>query len=662
MPTWPVLEVVLSAIAFEGPRSSRILGAGTLLDVLRRRAAEHPDRLAFRFLADGEAEAGGLTFGRLERRAAVLGRILGEAGAAGERALLLYPSGLDFVTAFLGCLWAQAVAVPAAPPRPGRAEDQRLLAIAADARPRLVLTTAALAGRAERLAAGCPDLAGAAVLATDALDLDGAAPAPLPELGAGDLAFLQYTSGSTATPKGVAVTHGNLVHNEQAIQQSFSQDEESVIVGWLPLFHDMGLIGNVLQPLYAGASCILMSPAAFLQSPVRWLRAVSRYRATTSGGPNFAYDLCVRRIGPAERAGLDLASWKVAFNGAEPVRAATLERFAAAFAGCGFRRQAFVPCYGLAEATLLVAGGLRDDGPEVVACDAAALGRGLAMPPVSGAVRELVACGAPAAGQEVRIVDAETGRPCGAGEVGEVWVAGPSVAAGYWGRPAETAAAFGAVPLEGAGAGPYLRTGDLGFLHRGELVLAGRAKDLIILRGRNLYPQDVELTAEQSHPALRAGGCAAFGVEDGDGERLVVAAEVERRREAEAGEAAAALRRAVAEEHEVQVHEVVLLRAGELPRTTSGKVRRRACREAWLAGTLTGIVGAAGRAGAAGEGEEEKDLGKEGVGAVGAATGVEAPGGVLAPAADRAALLVLPVEERRAAMLAALGVLAARAL
>ncbi len=558
----------------------------TLSTTLRLRAGTAPDREAYVFLRDGEEETEGLSWGELDRRArAIAGALLARC-SPGDRALLLLPSGLDFVAAFFGCLYAGAVAVPADPPRPRR-DRERLRALVCNASPRLALTTSGLLAGLQDLAAA-PEWAGVSWLPIDSVDdsdWDGPDPDP------GSLAFLQYTSGSTALPKGVRVTHANLVHNERMIAEAFGQDEGSVVVGWLPLYHDMGLIGNVLQPLWSGGRCVLMSPGAFLQRPRRWLEAITRYRATTSGGPSFAYDLCVRRIGAGEREGLDLSSWRVAFNGAEPVRAETLERFAAAFAGCGFRREAFYPCYGLAEATLFVTGGERGREARVATVKAAALERHEVRPADGGeGARHLVSCGRPWQGQRLAVVDPETGRELPAGQVGEIWVSGPSVGDGYWGHPAETARDFGAA-LSGGGPERFLRTGDLGFVSGGELFITGRLKDLIILRGRNLYPQDVELTAERSHPDLRPGGGAAFAVEVDGEERLVVVHEVKRRREGEPIEPIVeALRRAVAEEHEAQVYEVLLVRAGTVPRTSSGKVRRGACRAAYRAGELA-VVG-----------------------------------------------------------------------
>ena len=518
----------------------------SLVALLRDRALAAPDR-GYTWLAQGEEAAGRLTYAGLDRRARAIAAALAGTVPSGERALLLYPPGLEFVAAFFGCLYAGVIAVPAYPPRSRRA-DPRLRNIATDCRPRAVLTTATLLARCEAVADQVPELASALWLDTETLDAEDKGFGPR----AGDIAFLQYTSGSTGTPKGVVVTHANLLDNLERIRVAFAQAPDSVVVGWLPLFHDMGLIGNVLEPCYVGGECVLMSPAAFLQKPARWLEAIDRFRGTTSGGPNFAYELCARSVGPEARAKLDLSSWSVAFNGAEPVRLATLDRFAEAFAPCGFRRESFAPCYGLAEATLLVtaARGVSDD--------------------------LLVSCGALPEGGEVRIVDPESGRTVPDGEVGEIRVSGPSVAAGYWNRPEVTRETFG----DG-----YLRTGDLGFVRHGELVVTGRLKDLIVLRGRNLYPQDLELTAEQAHPALRAGGGAAFSVEQRGEESVVVVHEVERRA-SDLGKIADAVRRAVAEDHGVRVADVVLVRAGTIPKTSSGKIRRRECRARYLAGDL----------------------------------------------------------------------------
>ncbi|HKV11714.1 MAG TPA: AMP-binding protein, partial [Thermoanaerobaculia bacterium] len=541
---------------------------GSVAGALAQRAARTPDRTAYVFLADGEEEQDRLTYAALDARARSIAAALLRSAGPGDRALLLYPPGLDFLAAFFGCLYAGVIAVPAYPPRSPRMMP-RLLSILTDARPAVALAAGASQQRVSGWLERTPEAAALPWIATDELD-----PAPAgwepPAPGGDAVAFLQYTSGSTSTPKGVMVTQANLVHNQRVIEAACGHSEASVFVSWLPPYHDLGLIGNLLQATWVGAPCVLMAPVAFLQKPSRWLQAVSRYRGTTSGGPNFAYDLCARRMSPAEIEALDLSSWQVAFNGAEPVREETLARFAAAFVPAGLSPGALYPCYGLAEATLMVSGGRP--------------GEATVMGEVGG--RRLVGCGRVLLDLEVEIVDPGTAAPCPPGETGEIWVAGDSVARGYWNRPEETAEAFGARLTDGRG--PWLRTGDLGALLEGELFVAGRLKDLIILRGKNHYPQDLEATAGKAHPALGDGTGAAFAVDADGEERLVIVHEVERHA-AGMDEIAAAVRQGVAQEHEALVYEVVLVPPGGVPRTTSGKVQRRGCRDLYLRGELRAL-------------------------------------------------------------------------
>jgi amino acid adenylation domain-containing protein len=562
-----------------------------LVAALRLRAARTPGRLAYTFLADGEEEGEQLTYAELDERARAIAAALQEACAPGDRALLLYPPGLDFAAAFFGCLYAGVVAVPAYPPRSARLLP-RLLSILEDSAPAVALAPSAAGARVRGWLAKHAEAQAVRWIATDELPPGLAGSWREGEPDGGALAFLQYTSGSTAAPKGVMVSHANLAHNQRVIEGACGHTEESVFVTWLPLYHDLGLIGNLLQAVWVGAPCVLMSPVAFLQQPLRWLKAVSRYGATTSGAPNFAYDLCVRKIPPAERERLDLSSWRVAFNGAEPVRPETLARFAEAFAASGFSPGALYPCYGLAEATLMVSGGRPGELPAVRAFDPAALGKGRAVAPAGTSEgRELVGCGRVLSDLEVAIVDPVTGKPCEPGRIGEIWVAGGSVARGYWNRPEDTAVAFDArLPGGPDGRGPFLRTGDLGFFdpeNAEELYVAGRFKDLIILRGRNHYPQDLERTAERAHPSLGGGLGAAFAVDVDGEERLVIVHEAERHADAgDVEEIAEAVRQAVASEHEALVQVVVVVPPGGVPRTSSGKVQRRACRALYLNGEL----------------------------------------------------------------------------
>jgi acyl-CoA synthetase (AMP-forming)/AMP-acid ligase II/acyl carrier protein len=546
-----------------------------------------PDARAYAFLADGEVEEASLTYRGLDAKAQAIAAWLQSEGGPGERALLLYPAGLDFVAAFFGCLYAGVVAVPAYPPRLNR-PDPRIDQIVTDAQARFVLTTeavqSALTLRRDRL----PGLASLRWLATDTLTRGFAQEYREPFLHGDGLALLQYTSGSTLAPKGVMVTHGNILSNSVEIDRAIRQSPGSVSVSWLPHFHDMGLIYGVIQPLYRGFPGVLMPPAAFLQRPLRWLLAMSRYRGTLSGGPNFAFDLCTNRITAEERVALDLSGWEVAFNGAEPIRPATLEGFARAFAACGLRREALCPAYGMAESTLMVTISNRGVAPVACHVDAGDLEQHRVTPATDGTAgaRTIVGCGPLEADPRVAIVDPPTSITCPADAVGEIWVSGPSVAKGYWNRPEETTRTFGAF-LADTGEGPFLRTGDLGFVRDGQLFVTGRLKDLVIIRGVNHYPQDIEQTIERAHAGLRAGAGAVFAVDTDGEERLVIVQEVERlHRHANLDEIAAAVRRAVTEEHEVEPYAVVLIQPATIPKTSSGKIQRGACRTAFLNGTL----------------------------------------------------------------------------
>ncbi|XUL85489.1 type I polyketide synthase [Streptomyces galilaeus] len=544
----------------------------------------------YRFLADGEDQAELLTGALLDRRARAVAVALSERAAVGDRALILCPPGIDYVAAFFGCLYAGVVAVPAYPPDPGLVPRMlpRLLGVIEDAEPAAVLAPAAATAMAGQIAELAPQTAALPWLAVDEVDETSAADWRRPGVRGQDLAFLQYTSGSTGRPKGVMLSHDNLLANLAAIDQQMFESAEQSCVVWLPPYHDMGLIGGLLEPAYRGYPVTFMSPLAFLKRPARWLRAVSDFRATHSGGPNFGYDLCVSKISEEERAGLDLSNWQVAFSGAEPVRAETLERFARSFAPNGFRRSAFYPCYGMAEASLLVAGGARATEPPLLRVRADLLEQNRVEPAEPGAgTRTLVSCGQIISGHRLEIVVPDTGTPLPDGEVGEIWVAGPSITRGFWGRPEESAERLEARLADGEG--PFLRTGDLGFLHDGELYVTGRIKDLVIIAGKNHYPQDIERTAEEAHPALRRGAGIAFSVDSGEAEELVVVQAVRGAARAAAEEIFTAVRAAIAEHHGLQVHDIVLVAPGSIPKTSSGKLQRYACKEAYLAGSLDAV-------------------------------------------------------------------------
>lgn len=563
-------------------------GPSLLTDVLRLRAREQAAQRAYVFLDKRGREVEHLTYGELERSARALAAVLVAGGARGERVVLLYPPGLAFVAAFFGCLYAGAVAVPAAAPAAGRGMT-RLRAIVEDARPRAVLGPGSTLKSAAEQLATVPGAAGLQWLASDAVDPKAGDDYLLPALGGEAIALIQYTSGSTSTPKGVVVRHRNLCHNLDAIDAIQRNDARSVGCCWLPSFHDMGLIEGVLQPLLRGYPTYLLSPLSFLQRPLLWLQTITRYRVTNSGGPDFAFDLCARKVTAAERQELDLDSWRMAYNGSEPIRRETLERFCEAFGPCGFRRRTFYPVYGLAEATLMVSGGDPADEPRWWEADPTALARHR-LAPAQETGRTVVGCGPVRFGIEVAIVDPATRRRCAPDAVGEIWVRGPSVTAGYWNRPAATRETFEARLAADEASGPWLRTGDLGFFADGELFVAGRLKELIIVGGRNHYPQDIERTVEMALPALPPGAAAAFGVEVEDVERVVVLIEGRALARSKPGseDAVQALvetvRRAVAAEHALQVYDVVLLGRDRLPKTSSGKLQRHRCRQRYLDG------------------------------------------------------------------------------
>jgi acyl-CoA synthetase (AMP-forming)/AMP-acid ligase II len=571
-----------------------VSGFASLVDLLDARAQDQRDETAFSFLNASGHPAANLTYGMLRAKAGHIAQTLCARGArAGDRAILVFPPGLDFIVAFFGCLAAGVIAVPLAPPRRIAGRDA-VESVIADCDPRFGLTTATYAA----------DLAGRRASGPAHKQLDWvyvgdeahnrAEQSVMVRPDRSDLAFLQYTSGSTSAPKGVMVSHGNLLENLEMIRRALGHSRSSKHVCWMPLHHDMGLILNVLEAFYLGTGCALMAPVAFLQRPLTLLKAIGEFGAEVAGGPNFGFDLCVTRFRAEEMRGIDLSCWRVAINGAEPVRAQTLHKFAATFEPFGFRPSAFNPCYGMAEATLLISGGQRGAGPVIRTVDRSALQGGRIAP----AVQELdevaiVGCGKALDGEQIAIVDPGTRRRLAADCVGEIWVGGPHVAGGYWRNRAASNETFAGQIASEEGAG-WMRTGDLGFMDLdGELFVTGRIKDVIIVRGANHYPQDIEYTVQATDPCLRAGYGAAFAALAASGdERVVIVQEVERSHRAriDAAEIADRIREAVVEEHGLGVLDVVLLEPGTIPKTTSGKIRRRMAKNLWESGELASMA------------------------------------------------------------------------
>ena len=556
--------------------------ARTLFHLLSDRAERLSDKCVFSFVRGQLNDRIYRTYGELHVRASAIAAELQRRLSPGERAILLFPPGLDFIDAFFGCLYAGVVAVPVSPPRT-RKFASSLGLVVESAQARIVLSTSDHLKQFRSSYEEVPALRDTTWQAADEIGNDAAADWKYPQVCERELAFLQFTSGSTASPKGVMLSHGNLLSNSATIGRAFGTSEASKAVFWLPLYHDMGLIGGVIQPVFCGGSCTLLAPPAFLQRPMLWLEAITQDQATISGGPDFAYDVCARKISADEARGLNLSSWDVAFTGAEAVRSRTLNHFAEKFAPAGFRRTSFFPCYGLAEATLIVSGGPRQELPRIIEVDAAELRLDRireASDPHSA--RPVVSCGPCLPEQRLEIVNPNTLQCCGEEQVGEIWVRGPSVAQGYFGQPEMSDYTFRANLADGT-EGPFLRTGDLGFLRNGELFVTGRLKDLIVIRGRNYYPEDIEQTVEAVHAGFRAGHCLAFSIDEDHIERLVVVQEMEpRTKTVDAEPIFRAVRRAIALTHGVEVHAIVLAKAGANPKTTSGKRRRSAGRQAFL--------------------------------------------------------------------------------
>ena len=596
----------MSSIGFPVAPPDAPAGCATLIDVLRFRGLEQAANDAFIAPCDDPDQARAITNGGLERWARRFAAHLQSRGARGQRVVLLFNTGLEYIAAYFGVLMAGAVAVPTYPlMRPNRRKF--LLRLIQDARPVIILAEREIHDAGVQAFKDEPSIANVRWIAADELDEGCEELWTDPGVGPDDVGMLQYTSGSTGHPKGVMVTHANLIGQTASIYHWLERPPTTPGQTFLPLYHDMGLIGAILYPFYAGFPVGVMSPLSFVQRPVRWLETISALRATISGGPNFAYDLCVDKVSDAEIERLDLSCWRYAFMGSEPIRAETLDRFSERFARCGFRREHLFPAYGCAESTIMIVGRpAAERGPVVRVFDGRELPKGRAVDaaPDSEDARPMVSSGEALAGHVLKIVDPETREVLPQRRIGEIWAQGNGVASGYFDKPQATDDTFAATTADGEG--PFLRTGDLGFLLGSKLFITSRLKDLIIVAGKNHHPPDIEESVEDAHPALQSCGAIVFSADIEGAERVVVVAEVRRRLKVSLGEPTdppvngalrawqvvgeeeivTAVRRVVSRDHDLALHEVLLLRPNSIPKTTSGKLARAAARQAYLDGTL----------------------------------------------------------------------------
>lgn len=559
----------------------------SLVDVVRLRAIHSPDKKSCTFLNKDLEET--MTYEQLDQRAkAIAATLQAEGVKPGDRVLLLFAPGLSLIQAFFGCLYAGCIAVPIYPPAQEKLLD-KAQRIVANSKPIIVFMIADHINKftTNELNAN-PRFLGLPTLALDNIESSKSSNWQPTSVKSNDIAFLQYTSGSTMHPKGVMVSHHNLLDNLSKIFTSFHMNDETILFSWLPPHHDMGLIGCILTPVYGGIPIIMMSPFSFLQNPLSWLKNITKYKATISGSPNFAYDYCVKRIKEEKKEGLDLSSWITAFNGAEPVRAETMEHFYQAFKNYGFRKEAFYPCYGLAEATLLVTGGTPGNPCKTLtlAKEQFQDHRVHFSEDNNPGSYKLVSSGNPI--QTVKIIDSDTLIPCDSDQVGEIWVSGNSIAHGYWNQPEETMHAFQGQINGDDNTQTYLRTGDLGFLHENELYVTGRIKDLIILYGKNHYPQDIEYSLMHSPLHRVLGKCAAFVIQEDHEYKLTVMCEVKNRFMDEATQDTLFndIFELIYQNHQLEVHTIALIPLKAMPHTTSGKIRRNFCRKHLLDNTL----------------------------------------------------------------------------
>lgn len=559
------------------------LPASTMVERLLQHEQNIPDKVVYILLEDGINEKDSITYAGMIKKAKAIAAFLLESGKKGDRVLLLFPTGIEFITTFFGCLFAGMIAVPTYPPKRNKA-NERFKAIVDDSKPAFII---AIQGIHDDLIKyemmdGMHQIR--TMLIYENIDPLKSTEWSNPGIEEDDLALLQYTSGSTGTPNGVMVSHGNIIHNSEFIKQSFGLEENSVGVNWLPNFHDMGLIGGLIQAAYLGALNVIIPPLAFLKNPANWYRSIAKYKATTGGGPNFAFDYSIEKVTEEESNEFDLSSLRTLYCGAEPIRDMTMKSFAKKFKGAGFKSSQLFPVYGMAESVLIVCGGDFRAEPVYFESDSRSLEANRVVPARQGYdSRTLTACGYPWIGMEVAIIHPETRNPSALGEIGEVWVKGPSVAKGYWEDREDTEYTFNAY-IAGTANGPWLRTGDLGFIRDGQLYVSGRLKDLIIIRGANFFPNDIEHHIESCHEALRQNASAAFSADIAGEEKLIIAMEIERAymRELPEEDVFEAIRSAVFSEFSIQPHAITLIRTGSTLKTSSGKIQRFAMKKAWV--------------------------------------------------------------------------------
>ena len=573
---------------------SIVKNAKSIIDIIKWRAENQDNALAYQFndyINTGEAEESKYSYADLDRKSRHLAAMLQDIKASGKPILIMYPPGLDYIVAYFGCLYAGSIAIPCYPPV-GSGMLSTLTFIVQNSGACFVLTLEEIKNKIWAELDKQHDLSPLLWISTDKITEDMSSYYKNVDIKEDTLAFLQYTSGSTSTPKGVIVTHGNILHNSEHIYKGFKINSESRLVTWLPPYHDMGLIGGIIQPIYGGFPVSLMAPISFIRRPVRWLQAITKFKATISGGPNFAYDLCVKKVIQEAKSGLDLSKWDLAFNGAEPIRIKTLESFADSFFSCGFNYKAFCPCYGLAESTLMVTVADVEDEPVTIKLDNRSLAQDIVKNSNSAESVFLVGCGKVKNNVQVVVANSETNCACEENRIGEIWVKGPSVANGYWNNEKETIETF--QRFLNNGEGPFLKTGDLGFFHNGELYISGRIKDLIIIRGSNYYPQDIETLVEKVDSGFRQGRIVAFSVEINGEEKLVIVAENNLTEVKKKGKSVRdifiAIVRTIADKMHISVDSIVIVKTSTIPLTTSGKIRRRATRQMYLDGSMKSIA------------------------------------------------------------------------